>query len=206
MKIAVFGGTGRVGQKVIKLALTEGFEVKALVRDVQKASLQLKGTELIDGNARNKADIERTLQGCDLVFSSLNTDKTDTLSVAIPYLVESMIKENVTRIITIGTAGILNSRLEEGKYRFESKESKRTTTFAAEEHLKVLQTLQKSDLDWTIICPTYLPDGAIEREPRWEIDYLPAGGKKITVDDTALFAFNEIKNPRFSRKRVGISY
>ena len=67
----------------------------------------------------------------------------------------------VHRILTIGTAGILQSRTEPEKYRFQSNESKRKTTRAAEDHLKGYLHLKESDLNWTVICPTYLPDGEV---------------------------------------------
>jgi len=55
--------------------------------------------------------------------------------------------------------GILNSRTESGKLRYQSNESKRKITRAAKEHHKVYELLESADLDWTTVCPTYLPDG-----------------------------------------------
>ncbi|KHE67463.1 NAD(P)H-binding protein, partial [Halobacillus sp. BBL2006] len=103
-------------------------------------------------------------------------------------------------------AGILKSRYENGKYRFQTPESKRKKTFAAEEHVKVYESLEASSLNWTIICPTYLPKGEEQGSIRYEIDFLPEGGKKITVDDTARFAFQNLKDSSFPKKRVGICY
>ncbi|MCP3032464.1 NAD(P)H-binding protein [Halobacillus sp. A1] len=206
MKIAVFGATGRVGSNVVQLALQAGWEIKALVRDLPKAESLIPGAHLIEGDATISEDVEKTIQGCDLVFSALSTDKTDTLSRAIPLIIEHTISHRIDRIITVGTAGILNSRLEKGKYRYQSKESKRRSTFAAEEHQKVYQSLAKSNLDWVILCPTYLPDGENEGEVRYEENFLPEGGTRITVKDTALFAFKEIKENEFHYTRVGLSY
>ncbi|MFP3489601.1 NAD(P)H-binding protein, partial [Staphylococcus sp. SIMBA_130] len=86
-------------------------------------------------------------------------DKTTTLSESTPILLNVMKKQGIKRIITVGTAGILNSRTDPGVYRFESSESKRKTTRAAKEHLAVYELLNKSQVEWTIICPTYLPEG-----------------------------------------------
>ncbi|MGI8317057.1 NAD(P)-dependent oxidoreductase [Halobacillus mangrovi] len=206
MKLAVFGATGRVGSQVVKLALEEGWEVVALVRDEEKAKHMIKGASRIVGDVTNPADVKKTLIGCHMVFSGLSTDKTDTLSKAIPSMIKAMKKEEILRIVTIGTAGILNSRYEKGKYRFQTSESKRKKTFAAEEHVKVYEHFSRSNLDWTIVCPTYLPDGEEQGNIRYEIDYLPIDGKKITVDDTAKFTFECLRNFRFSQKRVGICY
>ncbi|TGB05320.1 NAD(P)-dependent oxidoreductase [Halobacillus salinus] len=205
MKIAIFGASGRVGQQVLQKAIEDGHEVRALVRRPQDHLAEGK-VELVYGDAKKEKDVYETIKGCDVVFSGLNTDKSDTLSVAIPYMIKAMEKENISRIVTIGTAGILDSRNENGKFRFQTNESKRKSTFAAEEHAKAFRYLEKSKHDWTIVCPTYLPDGEEEGNIRFEQNHLPEGGRKITVGDTAQFAYEELLKNRFNQSRVGICY
>lgn len=206
MKLAVFGGTGRVGSAVARLALKENMEVRALVRDEERGASIIPGAELVVGHAKAENHIKETLRGCDTVFSSLNTDKTDTLSQAIPLIIKTMRDTGIKRIVTIGTAGILNSRYEKGKYRFQTNETRRKKTFAAKEHVKVYEALRDSRLEWTIICPTYLPDGESQGGVRFELDQLPEDGKKISVADTAQFAFDELHNHQFVYHRVGVCY
>lgn len=206
LKIAVFGGTGRVGSSFIRFAFHQGHTIQALVRDQEKAQELIPEATHVIGDATQEEDIQATINGCDVVFSSLGTDKTTTLSESIPLIRNVMEKQGLNRLVTIGTAGILNSRNEEGKYRFQSSESKRTKTFAAEEHLKAYLELQSSSLNWTIICPTYLPDGEEEGGVRFEFDLLPKDGKKISTNDTARFAYDVLDSPSFFKKRVGICY
>lgn len=118
----------------------------------------------------------------------------------------SMNEANIVRIVTIGTAGILESRIEPGKLRYEEKNSFRQSTFAVEEHHKMYDLLRKSRLDWTIVCPTYLPDGDARGNYRIERDYLPVDGQQITVGDTAAFAYSELINSDYVGYRVGIAY
>jgi len=112
----------------------------------------------------------------------------------------------IERIITIGTAGILQSRTNPEIYRFRSLESNRRLTFAAEEHAKVFEQLDATDLQWTIVCPTYLPDGEATGKWRVERNFLPEGGVKITVGDTAFFAYNELLSSQYTATRLGIAY
>ncbi|MCA0969697.1 NAD(P)H-binding protein [Halobacillus litoralis] len=205
MKIAVFGGTGRVGKKIVEKALKDGHEVRALVRKPPQHEW-FERAEIVQGNSKVEQDVRETIKGCDVVFSGLSTDKTDTLSVSIPLIIQAMKDEGLSRILTIGTAGILNSRQNKEKFRFQTDESKRKLTFAAEEHADVYQSLLSSGLDWTIICPTYLPDGEEEGNIRYEKDLLPEGGKKITVGDTAAFAYKELFDQQFLECRVGVCY
>lgn len=206
MKISILGATGRVGQQLVALALQDGHQVTALVRDPSKMLISDNQLTLVQGNALNKEDIERVLQGQDVVLSALSTDGTTTLSESMPLMIEAMRKEGIQRIITVSTAGILQSRIQPHLLRYQSDESKRKLTRAAEEHHKVYELLQQSELDWTMICPTYLPDGEYVGMYRVERDFLPEGGSEISVRDTAEFTYRQIKDETYIQTRVGIAY
>ena len=66
--------------------------------------------------------------------------------------------------------------------------------------------LRQSGLEWTIVCPTYLPDGVAVGDYRTERDLLPEDGKQISVGDTAAFAYGELLQGDNIGFRVGISY
>ncbi|MCA1061908.1 NAD(P)H-binding protein [Rossellomorea sp. AcN35-11] len=200
MKIALFGSTGRVGSVVFQQART-AHEVIRLMRTDKGAT-----DHDIVGDVLNEPDVMRTIEGCDAVISCLNTDKKDVLSRSMPLLLKAMRHHGVKRIITCGTAGILQARKDSRLYRFQSDESKRRSTTAAEDHLKAFFILQASEMDWTIVCPTYLPDGERIGVYRTEKDILPQGGKSISIYDTGDFMYKQLSDDTYSRSRVGISY
>jgi putative NADH-flavin reductase len=206
MKIALFGGTGRVGNSFLKLALNDDHFVKVLVRDPSKIEHLNKKIEIIVGNARDPHLINKTIKDCDAVVSCLSTDGDDTLSYVMPKIAEAMHANGISRIITIGTAGILQARQNPELYRFQSNESKRTLTRAANEHLKAFETLKTSNIEWTIVCPTYLPDGELTKKFRYEKDFLPEDGKQISAEDTGFFTYQILIKNDFICKRVGIAY
>ena len=75
-KIAVFGGTGKLGRLFTQLALDGGYSLRLLVRDPAKcAQADEKGMELIVGDATNYDDVKRTIDGCDMVVSCLGRTK-----------------------------------------------------------------------------------------------------------------------------------
>ena len=205
MKIALFGATGRVGREVLKQALAAGHEVVAIVRSPEKLAGSDKLT-IIQGDVRDAAAVSHAISGVDVVFSALGTDKTTTLTEAVPHMIGAMKDGGIGRIITIGTAGILQSRIEPEKLRYEAGDTNRRLTFAAEEHHKVYDMLRESGLEWTVVCPTYLPDGAAIGNYRTERDLLPEDGKKISVGDAANFAYQELEAGNNIGFRVGISY
>ncbi|WP_175638237.1 NAD(P)-dependent oxidoreductase [Metabacillus schmidteae] len=206
MNIALFGATGRVGKELLSSLLDEGHFVTVLVRSPEKVDRSAPNLTVIAGDATQYEDVLNTINNQDAVISALSTDGQQILSTATPHLIKAMEVNHIKRIITIGTAGILQSRSQPELYRYQSNESKRTLTRAAEEHLVAYQLLKCSSLMWTLVCPTYLPDGTLTKKYRFSPDFLPLNGKEISVQDTAHFAYQVLLNNKFLTKRVGICY
>jgi len=206
VRILVLGATGRVGSHVVSLALHDNHHVTAVVRTPNKLNLCHENLHIIKGDVTDKHNIEEAMIDIDIVISALSTDGTTTLTKSIPIILDAMTKENVKRIITVGTAGILQSRLNPNLLRYQSSESRRTTTFSAQEHHQVFEILKQSEMDWTIVCPTYLPVGAYTGHYRIERSFLPEGGSEISVADTAEFTYQQIQNTDYLKARVGIAY
>lgn len=201
----MLGSTGRVGNAFLKKALNDHHEVTALVRSADKIN-ETDYLTIIEGNVLNPSIVKKAAEGVDVIVSALSTDKTTTLSESTPILIKVMQEKKINRIITVGTAGILNSRTEPERYRYESSESRRKTTRAAEEHRKMFEALSATNLDWTIVCPTYLPDGPAKGGYRISEDVLPENGSQISVGDTGEFVYQTLLKGTHMRKRVGIAY
>ncbi|WP_421384039.1 NAD(P)-dependent oxidoreductase [Bacillus salacetis] len=206
MKIALLGASGRVGSIIMENALRDGHSVKAVVRDISKINITHASLTLLEGNVLEESAVNACLHNCDAVISALGTDKNNVLSKSMPLILRSMRKNNISRIITIGTAGILQSREPPALYRFQTSESKRKSTTAAEDHLRTYLMLKSSNLSWTIVCPTYLPVGERFGKFRTEKEVLPEDGKSISIFDTADFVYSIIQNEKSFHSRIGISY
>ncbi|MGH0598111.1 NAD(P)-dependent oxidoreductase [Bacillus mycoides] len=206
MKVCILGATGRVGSQIMKLALQDSYEVTVLVRDLSKVEIEHERLQVIKGNVLSGDDIKEAIKGCDIVISALGTDRNGTLEKSVPIIIKQMEEEGIKKIVTIGTAGILQARTNPSIYRFQSKESKRKMTTAAEDHLAAYEALNNSKLCWTVVCPTHLIDGDVTGVYRTEQDMLPTDGSKITVGDTADFTWSLRNKSLYEKSRVSISY
>jgi len=206
MNILILGATGRVGSQIVTHALHDGHHVTVLVRNPEKIQINNGNLTIIQGNVLNEDDIVRSIGGVDVVISALNTDGTTTLSESMPLIIEAMKEQGIQRIITIGTAGILQSRSTPQSMRYQLRKTKGRSVRAAKEHHKVYIMLKQSSLQWTIVCPTYLPDGESLGKYRVDYDFLPEGGTEISVSDTARFTFGQINSSDYIESRVGIAY
>ena len=205
MNMLVLGATGRVGREVVRYALADGWHVTAFVRSPEKV-LPHERLNIIKGNVLRKEDVRQAMKGVDVVVSALNTDGNQTLSKSMPFIVEAMEQEGIARLVTVGTAGILQSRIEPELLRYQSSESRRTNTLPAEDHEAAYRYLETTNLQWTIVCPTYLPDGEATGIYRVEVDQLPVDGRRITVGDTAHCVYKQLMSDTYNRKRVGLAY
>jgi len=206
VNLCILGATGRVGSIILDNALSQHVNVNILVRDQNKILIDHPKLRVIEGNVLNESDISTAMNGTSVVISALNTDGTTTLSESMPLIIRSMKKHGIKRIITIGTAGILQARIDPDLFRFQSSESRRKSTRDAEEHLKAYLKLKESGLQWTVVCPTYLPTGERVGHFRYEKNFLPVNPSSISIYDTADFAFKQLFSTEFIGFRVGLTY
>jgi len=206
MRILLLGATGRVGKQILDLLLEANHEVTVLVRDKQKLSIKHPLVNIFQGDVLQTEDVRKSIEGVDGVISALNTNENETLTKSMQILIPLLEEFHIQRIVTIGTAGILQSRVEPTTLRYLSSESKRRSKTAATDHENLYHLLNGSRLNWTIVCPTYLPDGPMTKEYRVSENFLPVDGKSISTGDTAHFAVKEFFEENYTKLRVGISH
>lgn len=77
-KITVIGATGMIGIPVTKELLRAGYEVTALVRDINKAKLIFpNGIHFIKGDLNDKASIAASLKDAEGLYINISTRPTD---------------------------------------------------------------------------------------------------------------------------------
>ncbi|GGG18235.1 oxidoreductase [Lysinibacillus alkalisoli] len=197
MKIALFG-VGRTGRQVIAQA-SEKHTIQALVRSERAGN-----AHMIIGDATDSKAVNEVIQGCDVVISALGTDQNNVLQKNMALVVQAMTATNVQRIIVVSTAAILNSKESPQLLRYQTGESKRRSTTAAEDHHTMFTILQESTLDWTLVCPTALIDGDALTY-RMATDYLPENPEKITRAAVASCVLNIMESNAYQQKRIGIA-
>ena len=70
MRLAIFGGTGRVGRRLLEYARRDGHTVRALVRDRAKLTAG-SGLTAVQGDITDSKAIASTIEGAEVVLSAL---------------------------------------------------------------------------------------------------------------------------------------
>ncbi len=109
MQITVFGASGKVGTRVVDLALKRGYRVVAFVHKHDR----FQGTQnllVVKGDIRNPRDVEKALKGSKAVISCLSSYRSasrDVLNTAMGVIVPEMKEVNIKRIVTLTGADAL---------------------------------------------------------------------------------------------------
>ena len=162
MKIAVIGATGRTGRPLVGELLRRGHAVTVLVRDPANLGDLAEHVQVVTGDSRTRADLDRLVAGTDAVVSALGpTAKeaslhTDTATV----LVKAMHAAGVHRFVGISGAGI---DVPGDQKSFSAKVISQAIQTLGGEVVKDKPAehavYAASDLAWTLIRPPRLIDG-----------------------------------------------
>ncbi len=205
MKVIVFGSSGRTGKQLVHNALEEGWEVTAFVRNPDSIVIHHPRLTIYQGDVTQAASVENALKGVDVVLSAVGSDlgQTNLRQVAIENMVAGMQKNHIRRIIGIGGMGVLQA--SDSLQVFQTPGFPKEYVPVSLDHNAALEALNRSDLDFTFVCPPAILDGPQTGKFLVEADFPPKGEFHITIGDLAEFMISEVKEPRFIRKRVGIA-
>lgn len=76
-KIVVFGSTGLLGKPVTKALIDAGFEVSVMVRDSTLAQKLFPKANILKGDLKNEANVEKAIKGQEGIFLSLSVIQTE---------------------------------------------------------------------------------------------------------------------------------
>jgi len=142
-KILVLGATGFVGASVTKQLLADGFAVRALVRDADKARQMLGAqVEFIVGDFTDAAKLEAALAGVDGV------------NLSVPWQFESKVAQDVTGVLA--KTGRKNVRVS--YISGVTVLPKNRGYPMVDEKLKAEEILTKSGVAYTIFRPNWFMD------------------------------------------------
>jgi putative NADH-flavin reductase len=209
MKVVLFGATGKSGSRLLNELVSRGHQVTAVARDTSKlsatAAIKIKQDDLSD--ARRTAEVMR---GADAVISAYAppADDTDALVGVTERQVEALRQAGVERLLVVGGAGGLE--VAPGVSLIASGHLPAPYLPIATSHVKALDVLRKSDVNWTYVAPAaYFEPGTRTGKFRLGSDELITaanGESRISMEDYAIAMVDELEKGANRRKRVSVGY
>lgn len=206
-KIAIIGGTGKVGRYIANKALENGYQVRMLVRNPERLTYRDDRIEVVEGDVQNIENIRTLLKGCQTVINTFGQPikEIPIYSGVNENLLEVMNDLQIDRYIGV-TGGSLNINGDKksvlnrvGARMFEIFFSK-----MMEDKKKEWNILFNNKLiEWTLIRLPFVVDGSEIGYVKENLTDMP--GTKITNRDIATFIINQIENHQYVHKAPFIS-
>lgn len=214
MKIVVFGSKGFVGTDIVKEALKRGYEVTAVVRNINGYNAP-EGAKVQAGDASNPAEVAKIVAGYDAVISAVGPTRGDNpqpanIINATNGLLEGLRQTGVKRLLLVGGAGSLE--VAPGVQLIDTPEfpaAFKEEAAAARDALKLIKS-SASDLDWTYFSPAIVIEpGESNGEFRIGGDQVlfdANGQSRITSQDFAIAVVDELEKSENVGRRVTVAY
>jgi putative NADH-flavin reductase len=208
MKIAVFGGTGRIGSRIVAEAAQRGHEVTALSRRAATATATATaGGRWQQADATDPASVATVAADHDAVVSALGPSREPGGDPSAFVSVVRGLADAVgssSRLLVVGGAGSL---LAETGVRLvdlpEFPAEYRAESLAQADALEVLRSAP-AGLDWSYLSPA--PEiGPGERIGSYVVGTDQPVGGFISFDDFAVAVIDELEQRNHQRVRFTVA-
>lgn len=210
MRLTIFGASGLTGTCLVSQALELGHDVTAFVRAPGSVTQTHPNLDVVVGDVASTADVERVVNGQDVVLMSLGVkmgvpDQVCTIATAT--IVPAMQKFGVRRLLNVSGLGTGEARGQLsalGKLVANGLRVLDRHAFRDKESQDAL--IRNSDLDWISVCPPWLTNGPHTGVYQVGCDLRPPINAKISRADVADFMLKHLIDPTFVRKSPILYY
>lgn len=196
VRIAVFGGTGGTGRRVIDQALTAGHEVSALVRRPGSVTVHER-LRLVVGTVQQQLAVDAVVHGQDVVISALGPAQKGPVTVCtdgVRAILAAMHTGQVRRLVVVSAHGAAETH-DRSLYSLALWMSV-AGKMRDKEHMEEL--VRASPVQWTIIRPPALSNRGGTGTYRTGTDLKIGLTSKISRVDLADFLLREATTPTFA--------
>ncbi len=213
MKIALYGATGTIGQRILSEALGRGHEVTAIVRDPSRLTVSNDRLTVVTGDAQDPANVAALVAGQDAVIGSISGRRDGEASLitkAAESLIQGVQEAGAGRLLWVGGAGTLE--VAPGVKMMDTPEFPEAYRAEADAGAAALAAFRAAPaaLDWTYLSPpAVIAPG--ERTGKFQVggDQLvvdSSGSSHISAEDYAVALIDEIETPKHIRQRFTVGY
>lgn len=202
MRLLVLGATGGIGKYLLEYATARGHEVTAFARSPQKVALKSEKLRVIPGDPLNADQLTQVLPGHNAVLSAFGPStlrRVTTRSEFGKALAAAMQRSGVRRGLVVSSALLFGEQNAIGKLLkgtlFRNLIPDMTAMEAA---------IEGDGLDWTIVRPPRLTNGALTQSYHAADGRLPKG-MTISRACVADFMVKEAEQAAHVRQIVGLS-
>jgi putative NADH-flavin reductase len=211
MKILLFGASGATGRELVRHGLAAGHQISAFVRNPSSFT-EAPGLRVIQGDVFDPEQVAAAIQGQDAVFTALGArtlGPNDLLPKSSANIIAGMKRHGLMRLIVLGASGASGDagKYSSGLQRLLLRVLKHTLLkYPFINSAIQQQQVEASGLDYTVVLPPRLTNGAAIGKYRVLPDALPRGGATLSRADLAEFMLKQLHDPTWVRKTPYVAY
>ncbi len=200
-KIALFGGTGQTGQEFLKLAINEGFEVRALARKPERIRQSSPLVKVIKGDVLNIENVKEVVAEADIVISLFGHVKGSPewlQTNGTRNIVQAMKESGVERIISLSGGGLPFPEKDRPKFADKLIRTimKIFVPKILNDAIKHHEVLENSGLTWTIVRGPRLTND--EKVGNYRVGWVGVNAStKIPRADLAHFILSQVNDEKY---------
>ncbi len=204
----LIGATGPTGQEVLAKAQSLEWRLRALARRPEALAAFAGVHEVVRGDVLDEASLVHAMSGVEVVICLIGTPFTmkpvSLLSDGTRHIVSAMAKAGCRRLICVTGMGAGDSRGHGGfLYDHIILPLLLRRIYADKDRQEAV--VRASGLDWTLVRPAMLTNGAATGHYRALTDLTGARLTRISRKDVADFLLGEAHERKFSRQTVNLS-
>ena len=206
MRLLILGATGPTGRNLVDQALAAGHEVTALARNASRLTVAHPRLAVVGGDATDARTLEDAMGGKDAVLSALgagNSLRSQIASRAMAALIPAMRARALERVIFLSSFGVGESCGQASLLQRIAFRTMLRQIFA--DKAKADAMLRASGLDWTLVYPTLLTDGARAGRYRVGERLAMSGMPRISRADVAAFMLAQLATDEWRCRTAVIS-
>lgn len=207
-KIAIIGGTGKVGRHLAAIAIKNGYQVRMLVRNPEKITYKDEKIEIVEGHVQNIEAIRELLKDCDFVINTFGQlpKEVPIYSSVTKNILEIMNELKISRYIGVSGGSLtINSDKKSIVNRLGAKLFKLLFANMIKDKKWEWEILNRNkEIDWTLIRLPFVKDSFDTQVIKENLINMP--GTKITNQDIANFIIDQLEKAKYVHKSPFISH
>jgi putative NADH-flavin reductase len=210
MRVTVFGASGATGRHLIDQALAYGHHVTAFVRSASRLGARSEQLTVVVGDVAEAAAVASAVVGRHGVLCALGAAsplrRDLTLVEGLRHIVSAMEQHGVRRLVYLSFLGVPEGRRQLsllGRYLVAPLLLRNVVA----DHVAKEQMIRRSTLEWVIVRPARLTNGAPRGRYRSGLDVRATSVvPRISRADLAEFMLGQLGEDTYVYKTPAIMY
>jgi len=203
MNIVVFGGTGDVGQEIVRKLIAQNKKVTVLTRQNKQSSDKIN---YVTGDVLDYASVENCMEdpGQIIIALGFNNSALDTMSKGTRNILDSMKVKNCKRVVCLSAQGVGDSWDYMPTEFKEMVMADPVLGASFKDHSIQEDIIKSSDFEWTIVRPTEIIDSVESKN--FTVNFPTESSTfQISKYDVAQFIIDQLADNSFSGQTVMIT-